>query len=320
MFRTRAIAFCIVVVVVAAAAAQGYRSSSAKQINWTRNAEQAIQQAKSSKLPLMFWIEGDSRERDRRLNDARRLAFKDERVVYAARRFICVKVPRSSSQLRSLFAKLRVPERASNTAVFSTPGGDKIDTFSAAHQPDTFSQKMTLVFNAYRSKLFDTEINPVLQDRKAKAATLKKALKVIEKFNIKQADAAVIELLERWKTDRDMSKRGFNALAELSTKPAVDFLFAKAKTGMHSKNAATALAKCTKAAAEMMLPKLTGDDFDEMLLAYKTVTKICKVKKPKPDGFWKGKNQRLKTREIDRVRKAVERSATRWKDSYGRYR
>ena len=204
--------------------------------------------------------------------------------------------------------------------MFATPGGEKIDRFSAVHQPDTFAQKMTLVFNVYRTRLFDLEIKPVLAEHKTKAATLKKAFAVIARFNIEQADAAVIEVLDRWKTDRAMSKQGFAALASMSTKPAVDYLFTKAKTGMHGQNAAAALAKCTPAAAESMLPNLTGEDADRMLLAYKAVCKICRVKKPKPDRFWKGKNQRLKSREIERVKKQVEKTATRWKNSYGRYR
>ena len=320
MIRNRAIAACAVGVLVSAATAQGYRPSIPKKINWTRNAEQAIQTAKKTKLPLMFFVEGDSRERDNRLNDARRLAFLDERVIYAARRFICVKVARSDSRLRSLFAKLQVRAEANSVAVFSTPGGERIDRFSAVHQPDTFAQKMTLVFNVYRTRLFDQEIKPVLSEHKTKAATLKKAFAIIAKFNIEPADAAVIEVLDRWKTDRVMSKQGFAALASISTKQAVDYLFTKAKTGMHGQNAAAALAKCTPAAAALMLPSLTGDDADRMLLAYNAVCKICRIKKSKPDRFWDGKNERLKNQEIERVKKIVERTAARWEKSLGKYR
>ncbi len=203
--------------------------------------------------------------------------------------------------------------------VFATPGGEKIDTYGV-YQPDTLARKMTLVFDAYRTRLFDDEIKSVLADRKTKSATLKKAFTVIKKFNIERADTAVIEVLDRFKSDEAIAKQGFAALASISTKPAVDYLFTKAKTGMHGQNAAAALAKCTPAAAESMLPSLTGDDADRMLLAYNAVCKICRVKKPKPDRFWKGKNQRLKSREIERVKKQVEKTATRWKNSYGRYR
>ncbi len=319
MIRNRAIAACAVGVFVATAAAQGYRSKSANSINWTRNAEQAIQTAKKTKLPLMFFVEGDSRERDNRLNDARRLAFKDERVIYAARRFICVKVARSDSRLRSLFAKLQVHEKANMVAVFATPGGEKIGT-SSVHQPDTLAQKMTLVFDTYRTRLFDDEIKSVLADRKTKSATLKKAFTVIKKFNIEQADTAVIEVLDRWKSDEAIAKQGFAALASISTKPAVDYLFSKAKTGMHGQNAAAALGKCTPAAAALMLPSLTGEDSGQMLLAYHAVSKICRVKQPKPDRFWNGKNQRLKSREIERVKRQVEKTAARWERSLGKYR
>ena len=320
MINARTLALCAIAASAAVVAAQGYSSSGGKSVRWARNAQQAIEQARKSKLPLMFFIEGDSRRRDQRLDDARRKAFKDERVIYASRRFISANVVRSDSRLRSLFAKLQVPAHANMMAVFATPAGVKLDSFSAVHQPDTFAQKMTLVFNAYRNRLFDDEIKAVLTDRKTKAAKLKKALKIIEKFDIVKADTDVIAALDRWKSDVAVSKQGFAALAVLSTKPCVDYLFAKAATGRHGQAAAAALARCTPEAAEMMLPMLTGDDPDTMLLAYNTVTKICKVKKPKPDRFWTGKNERLKKKELDRVRKTVERSAYRWKESYGRYR
>jgi hypothetical protein len=320
MINARTLAVCVVAAGAAVAAGQGYSSSGGKSVKWARNAQQAIAQAKKSKLPLMFFIEGDSQRRDQRLDDDRRKAFKDQRVIYASRRFVSANVVRSDSRLRSLFAKLQVPAQANMMAVFATPDGVKIDSFSAVHQPDTFAQKMTLVFNAYRNRLFDNEIKAVLNDRKTKTATIKKALKVIEKFDIVKADAAVIAVLDRWKSDLAVSKQGFAALAALSTKPCVDYLFAKAATGRHGQAAAAALAKCTPEAAELMLPMLKDDDPDTMLLAYNTVTKICKVKKPKPDRFWTGKNENLKRKELDRVRKTVEKSASRWKDSYGRYR
>ena len=177
-----------------------------------------------------------------------------------------------------------------------------------------------MVFDTYRTRLFNDEIRPVLADRKAKAATLKKALAIIEKFNIEKADAAVIELLDRWKTDKAMSKQGFAALASISTKPAVDFLFKKATTGMHGQNASAALARCTPAAAVWMLPSLTGENTEQMLLAYNAASKICRLKNPKPDRFWKGKNQRIKNLEIERIKKQVERTAARWEKSLGKYR
>ncbi len=319
MIRNRSIAACAVGVLVSAATAQGYRPSIPKRINWTRNAEQGIQTAKRTKLPLMFYVEGNSSQCDNRSSDAPRLALEDERVIYAARRFICVKVARSDSRLRSLFAKLQVGEKANMVAVFATPGGEKIGT-SSVHQPDTLAQKMTLVFDTYRTRLFDDEIKSVLADRKTKSATLKKAFTVIKKFNIEQADTAVIEVLDRWQSDEAIAKQGFAALASISTKPAVDYLFTQAKTGLHAQNAAAALAKCTPAAAALMLPSLTGEDSDRMLLAYNAVSKICRVKQHKPDRFWTGNNQRLKSREIERVKKQVERTAARWERSLGKYR
>ena len=53
---------------------------------------------------------------------------------------------------------------------------------------------------------------------------------------------------------------------------------------------------------------------------YTAVTKICRVKKPKPVGFWRGKNEQLKNDELERVKEHVRTVAQRWRETREDYR
>lgn len=293
-----------------------------RKVSWTRDVQAAVAKSKQTKLPLMFLIEGDSRERDQRLDDERRKAMLDDRVVYAARRFIPVIVVRSDSRQQDLFRRLQVPASANMDVVFSTPDGEKIDTFSALHQPDTFAQKMTLVFNAYRDQFYKQELKGVIDDPTNVANTIK-ALKFVEAFTIESADRDVVKLLEKASGNPRLKQQAMETLAALSTEPAVEALWKEALLGPgeSGRAAAKALEKITPAAAERVMRQgFNSGDPRELVLAYNVVTAACSIKDAKPDRFWEGDNQRVQKQELERVTRIVENKAQRWRDTFGRYR
>ncbi len=321
MLYSRPLAFTAAVACAGVALAQ-YGSTNQRSLTFTKDTEQAVAQAKRTQLPLMFLVIGDSRERDERLDEPRRRALLDDRVIYAARHFIPVQVTRSDSRLRSLFAKLNVPNEANMDIVFATPDGEKIDTFSAIHVPDTFAQKMTLVFNNYRNQLFQKEIKPKLEERGARPADIKKAMKVIAEFTIESAAPAVIKVVEESQNDPGVMKEALDALGALSTPDAVKKLWeiAEDKENRHSKVAAEALEKATPVAAEQMLERLNTEDADERAMVYGIIAEIIDLKNAKPDRFWHGPNQRVQQQELERLEKETRREAKKWGDTYGQYR
>ena len=131
-------------------------------------------------------------------------------------------------------------------------------------------------------------------------------------------DKGVIKLLERPRLPRDVAKVCYDVLAELSTRPAVSELLDRTADG--DKNAAAALSRCTPAAAEQMLEKLGGDDPELRVEVYNAVTKICNVRSVKRPSFWRGKDERVKEKEIERVKELVSQEARRWKEKYAEYR
>jgi len=290
-------------------------------LHWNNRVEQAVAEAKQTRKPLMFYVLSSEGDRADDMEDAQRRAFAHPRVVEVARRFIPVQMSRSAH--RDQLRRWRLPEKINQEVVFATPERELIDpqsptlAASGVADPQVFIQKMVLVFRKYRDDLYRTELRAELTAENAAAKDIRDVLKIVKEFLILSADQDVAKLLENEKLDSGLRKQVYEVLAELSTKPAVEALLARAA---RDKEAAAALAQCTPAAAENLLEHLGGEDFNRHLLAYKTVTKVCKVPDTKPDRFWEGKNERLKTEEINRVREAVRQTAARWRERYGDYR
>lgn len=284
-------------------------------INWSLRPKESISLAQKYKRPLMFYVLRSSRHRDHDLERDQKRAFADPVVYYLSQRFVSVKL--SQYQHRDLLKKWGLSDRANMIIVFTNPKGEKIDEISAGGvgNPDSLAQKMYLVFNFYRQQLYDEELRPTLENTKASVADLKKALGYVKDFTIEKADAAVIEILKRDRLDKGVEKLCYDVLAQLSTRPGLEELFtlALSEDRVAANAARKALGKCTPAAAEMMLPDLESDDPAVRLLAYKSATKICKVRSVKADRFWDGKNEQVKAKEIERVTKLVQSEAKRWR-------
>jgi hypothetical protein len=264
-------------------------SAQTNSIRWSMDVKGSIARAKSTRLPLMFYVIGRSSDRPHDIEREQKRAFADPLVVQLSQRFIPVKLSRSLYE--DLLEKWQVPRQANMWIVFATPDGDKLGVLDSpgATKADSLAQKMNLSFRLYRQQMFDRELRPKMEDEQAPTADLKIALKTC-----------------------------YDVLAKLSTSACVNELLKRAADG--DQQATAALSKCTPGAAEQMLAELGSDDPELHLIVYRAVTKICKVRQPKSDRFWSGKNERIKAEEIDRIKQLVRETARRWKEQYEEYR
>lgn len=310
-------AWLLISISCAGAAAQ---QSGGSRLKWGQDLAQAAEQAKKSRLPLMLWIHGGPSDRDDAYDDLERdqnKAFGDERVQELSKRFVLCKVSRS--RYRKELEKWGVREKANLDLVFVTPGGEQLDTLApgGVASKDSLAQKMALVFNKHRLKIYDEEVKPKLEDEKAAAKDVLAALTTVSEFVIRTADPAVIKLLERGSGDAAVTKRAYDTLAVLSTREGIAAVFERAA---NDKRAADVLDNFTPGAAEYLVEHLDGQDDAKFLLAYRTVTRICKVQNVKNDKFWEGKNDKVKADEVKRVKDLVQKAARRWKERYDEYR
>ena len=302
-------------VVIASAGMLSAAVAQSGGINWQRDVNAALAEARRTQRPLMFYVVGPTSDRPDAEKD-QRVAFRDPTVVRLSQRFVACRLQRS--QHRPDLERWQISPNANLDIVFVTPGGDRIDMISAgaSGNADSFSQKMHLVFDRHRNDLFARELQPRLDDPDTSVANLRTAIGVIDEFIIARADQALVRLLDRRGLNTQVRWDISRTRAPLSTPAAVNALFARAATDTA---AAQALERCTPAAADVLLPHVGGEDAARHLLAYKALTSICRISGAKPDRFWEGPNERVKTDEIERVRTQATRAAERWKRE-NRYR
>ena len=286
-------------------------------LKWSLKVEESVARAKQTRQPLMFWVLGRSASRDDRIERDQKRAFSDPLVLELSSRFVTARLSRS--RYRDLLEKWNLSSRTNLEIVFVTPDGDKIDTLApqGVRDPEVLARKMTLVYRHYRQVMFEQELKPKLEDEAASDEDLQRALKLIAQFVILSADQSVITLLERETLDSSVRKEVYETLATLSTSASVETLLEDA---IGDEQAGAALAHCTPDAAERMLPGLEDEDPLVRLTVYHAVTRICKLRGVKSDRFWEGRNQVVKRKEIERVRRLVSTTAERWRQRYAEYR
>lgn len=302
--RRTIIGLCVLLLACPAALAQS------ASIRWGQDVRAAIEQAEKSDLPLMFWIIGSSSDRAE-MEDTERdqiRAFGNRQVVELSKRFVCCKM--SMSQHRKDVQKWQA---LNFEIVFATANGDKIDSMPAggATNADTLAQKMRMVSASFAQTIYDRDIKPVLENDKATPKELRAALDSINKLDIRSADSDVLALLRREGVDPAVASRCIEVLGGLATRPAVEELFERAAT---DKKAADSLKKSPPVAAGLLVEHLTGNEPAKRLLAYELITAICKIKDAKQDAFWNGTNEKIKTDEINRVKKIAEKAADKWRE------
>lgn len=306
-----------------AAAFQAYRGSgSGKGLRLGTNVEEAVNEAKRTLRPLLFYVEGDLDERDEREDDNRRKALLNANVAYAARNFIGVRVIRSHSGYQWLFEKLNVPRKLVYLVVFATPNGDKFDEFRDVHLAENLADACASAFRKYRKRLYEEQLKPILEDDTAPSGEVDRAARLVERFVIVEADKSLLKALQRRGISDALVKQCHLALAELSTRDAVDFLLTQAVEGAArpAASARDALARCTPPGAELLAEAFDGDNPRKALEAYKAIVRICGIKSPKQDSFFEKADEARVREEFTRVKRDVERDAKRWSDRYADYR
>lgn len=291
------------------AMAGGAAAQSGRSIQWMQDVQEGVSIARKTKRPLAFYVIGRTKDRPN-VEDEHRRSFQDRTVVRLARYFVTVRLLRS--QHLDLVRQWRgVGENANLDIVFTRPDGQELGSISSggAAQPDSLAQAMHNALMAYRKQLYDEELRTRLEDEKTPAAELREALKLVGELLVFDADQSLARLVQRESLDPGLRKQVYDVLAELSTPVAVQALRERALTDAA---AADALGRCTPAAAERLLEDLDSQEPGRHLLAYKAVTKICRIRSVKPDRFWEGANEKLRREEIQRVRELVSAAAKRW--------
>ena len=298
----------------AAVVAQGERP-----VQWISNAQQGVAQAKRSGMPLLFYIggSGSSGRSDSDLEDAQQQTLRDGLVRGIVQsRFVPVRLPRSTNT-QTILNQMGARVGVGYCLVVATPDGELIGVIDPQQLTDarTLARQLTAMFRKYRTQVFEKELKPKLEG--GSAGEIIKALKVIDAMLITEADTSVVALVEKGGLSPAVTKQAYSTLATLSTPAAVKALL---KAALQDKLAARALNRCTAGGAAELLPALDSQNFDEFLVAYEAMTKICKINNAKPRGFWSGKNERLIQSELERVKAEVQKSSKLWRERYEAYR
>lgn len=308
----------LVVATVAWGLSSGALGQAQRPIQWISNTQQGVSQAKRAGLPVLFYVTGSGREGGD-LKDAQQRSFRDQLVRgIAEARFVPIRLSLSSDN-RAMLERMGARVGYGFCLVVATPRLELVGMIPPGQLTDAraLARQLTTTFRKYRTGLFERELKPKLEEEATRPGDVIKALKTIEKLLIIEADEGVAKLLEREQLSKTVKKQVYNTLAVLSAPAGVKALLEAAP---RDKLAANALKRCTAGAAGEMLPALESENFEEFLVAYEAMTKICKIKGKKPRGFWGGKNERLISAELERVREAVTKSARRWRERYEAYR
>jgi hypothetical protein len=283
-------------------------------IRWGLNVEEAVKEAQKSDRVAMFWItragEGQDNN-DQNMERDQKRSFADPRVLELARRFVCCKM--SASRYRKELQQWGVRAGASFDVIFVSPSGDFLGEINptGAARPESMAQKMAEIQKAFRDKIFQKEIKPVLDNAKSDAKALAAALDRIGDLEILTADEAVVGVLKKEGVAETVSAKAIQVLGQLSTKAAADELFARAA---NDKRAMAALEKCNPGVVDALLKHLDGEDREKLALAYAALCKICKIGSAKPDRFWEGNLTKVKEDELRRVKDLAKKAAARWTD------
>lgn len=305
-------------VAVAVASAVAAVDTPAQRIQWLDDAEQGAAKAKQTRLPILFFI-APPRGDDRGPTPEAPQVFRDPTVSrIILERFVPVRL-RPSTASEVLLKQLQAAESPPFTIVIAAPWGKRVDAIPASEVAEAkkLAERLTELFRKYRTVLFQRDFKATFEDPSAKLSDIVEALKAIQSLVIVEADEDAVALLGRDKLAADIREQVYVTLAALSTERSASVLL---EAALRDEAAARALAKCTPAAAEALLPALQLEDRDRLILAYQAVTKICHVEDTRPQEFWSDSNKQVQLEEIDRVRQAVSQSAAAWRHEYAPYR
>ena len=308
-------------IVVAGVGLTASAAGQTRPIQWLGNVSQGVSQAQRVGLPIMFYVSGASKsEGDDDMKDAQQAAFRDPLVGGIAReRFVPIRLARST-ETKALLEQLGAPTEHGHYVLFVTPEMKMIGTAppDQVANAKALAGQMTTAFRQFRKELFERELKPKLESAETPVKDIMSIFRKIEKLLIIEADESVVELVKEGGLKSNVRKQAYAVLARLSTPKCAKALLAAAAAD--DKLAEQALGRCEAGVAEELISALESESFDESVIAYEALVKICKIGGKKSRGFWSGKNERLINDELDRVEQAARKAAQRWKEEYEAYR
>jgi hypothetical protein len=279
-------------------------------IEWLTDPDVGYAEAKKAELPILLYL--DAHPADEEASDeAQETALAHPLVARVARgRFVAIRL-RHASITQTLMQQMQVTDAEPFGIVAATPNGTWVGTIppDEVAQPITLARELRRILASYGGKLYSEELKPVLEDKSAQPAAIKKALDEIAKFSVAAADEAVINLLDRKELDPALKPRVYRTLAELSTKRSVETLLDAAS---RDEAAAEALQKCTPAAVEPLLAALNAAKPKQLIAAYDAIVQICAIENGKPADFWDKSSEESRAKEIQRVSQAAAACARQW--------
>jgi len=312
--------FRSLLIVVAGVCLTASAAGQTRPIQWVGNVSQGVSTAQRVGLPIMFYVSGGSKsEGDDDMKDAQQAAFRDALVGGIAReRFVPIRLPRSTES-KALLEQLGAPTEHGHYVLFVTPEMKMIGTVppDQVANAKALAGQMTTAFRKFRKELFERELKPKLESAETPVKDIISIFKKIEKLLITEADESVVQLVKERELKPNVRKQAYDVLSSLSTSNCAKALL-EAAPG--DKLAERALGRCEAGVADVLIAGLESESFDESVIAYEALVKICKIGGKKSRGFWGGKNERLINEELDRVERAGRAAAQRWKEKYEAYR
>ncbi len=285
-----------------------------QRVRFSLQVEEGIQYAKKNDKPIMFYVRGSSGGDDD-IEDYERdhvRAFADPDVTRLAGNFVCLQMSRS--RYRGQLTEWGLSPRTNLNIVFASSTGERIDeplAASAVASPKTLAAKMRQNIRRWSDMLYKDKVEPVLGAEDSSVRDLRDALKLIEQWQMRQADKAVLGLLDREKLDRTTRTAVLSALGGIGSQATIDRLIELSLE--KDRLADKALADASTAAVEPLLQHLGGEDADKHVVAYTALTKICRISGAKPQRFWQGSNHKVQVDEVERVRGIAEKKLAEWK-------
>ncbi len=306
-------ACCVLVLALA------YGAAAQSPIQWRTDPQAAVETARSTLLPVLFYIPPSRDDERSEIKRAQNDTFRTPVVREIAERlFVPIMLPRSNDNMQ-MMADMGAPTAYGMYLAVVTPDGKLVGVVEPTDvaEPKRLLARLVVLFNDYRHILYTREVQTILERPNADFGDIQRALGMIAKFRIGEADAAVVKLLERTNLNSAQKRDIYQTLAILSTPAAVEALLNAAPA---DRDAAAALERCTPAGAENLLSALKPGGGERTWLAYKAITQIDRIEDRKSQVFWQGTDEARQTAEIERVTRLVKDTAQRWRDEGGELR
>ncbi|MHC5108588.1 MAG: hypothetical protein ACYTHJ_01765 [Planctomycetota bacterium] len=272
-------------------------------IEWTDDSEAGVAAARKSALPMLFLVLPPADAPPSVMSKVE-ASFADPVVTSMVRkRFIAVRLP-DSRATPILLDRLNASDAAAGSAVIATPRGGGIDVVAVDDVRDAqrLRKRLAECFAKYQDRVFTDSVKPVLQNENARREDLQEALRLVRTLELTKAADDIATLLNRETLPRGVPTASYDALANLSTKKAVDVLLEKASD---DNKAAEALRSCKPAAAVILQPELKQGNGKRLVIVYNALAAICSVDNAKPAEFWQGGDDASQKAEIERVKARV---------------